>query len=320
MKVRPKMIGILFLTSGLSLLLLEAGQAQRTARPTTPPAPNAVVEHDADVKAIQELDTAFIKAYDAKDPKALGALFTAEAEIEDENGDETRGREAIIERFARLFEAGEGGTLTIKPDPIRFLGRELALEEGVAKVIPAQGGTPETSRYTVFYTKTDQGWLQARIREEGSFKTSPHEHLTELEWMLGEWVNESDDAVVFTTCKWSKDGNFLLREFDVKIEGQVALSGTQRIGWDPLQKQFRTWVFDTGGGFGEGVMSRDGERWLVKATGIRSDGQPASVTNIITPLGKDRIGWQTMDRTIAGESVADIDQFVIVRKPPEPGK
>lgn len=320
MKLRSKMTGVFVLTAGLGLSLLEEGQAQRTARPTTPPVPDAVVEHDADIKAIQELDTAFIKAYDAKDPKALGALFTAEAEIEDEDGGVTRGREAIIERFARLFEAGEGGTLTIKPAPIRFLGRELALEEGVAKVIPVRGGTPETSRYSVFYTRTDQGWLQARIREEGSLKTSAHEHLTDLEWMLGEWVNESDDAVVFTTCKWSQDGNFLLREFEVKIEGQVALSGTQRIGWDPLQKQFRTWVFDTGGGFGEGVMSRDGERWLIKATGIRSDGQPASATNVITPLGKDRIGWQTMDRTIAGESVADIDQFVIVRKPPEPGK
>ena len=70
--------------------------------------------------------------------------------------------------------------------------------------------------------------------------------------MLGEWVNESDDAIVLTICKWSKDGNFLLREFDIKIEDKVALSGTQQIAWDPQQKQFRLWVFDTGGGFGDG--------------------------------------------------------------------
>ena len=42
--------------------------------------------------------------------------------------------------------------------------------------------------------------------------------------MLGEWVNESDDGIVKTHCKWSDNGNFLLREFDVKVEGRIALS------------------------------------------------------------------------------------------------
>ena len=91
--------------------------------------------------------------------------------------------------------------------------------------------------------------------------------------MLGEWVNESDDGVVLTSCKWSDDGNFLLREFDVKVEGRIALSGTQRIGWDAQREQFRMWVFDDRGGFAEGLMSRDGDRWIIKASGVRSDGQ-----------------------------------------------
>ena len=138
--------------------------------------------------------------------------------------------------------------------------------------------------------------------------------------MLGEWVNESDDAVGSTTCTWSDDGNFLLREFDVKVEGRIALSGTQRIGWDAQRKQFRTWVFDDGGGFAEGLMSRDGDRWVVKAIGVRSDGQSVSVTNAITVLGKDRILWETSDRTVGGEAMPDTDRFDLVRRAPDPGK
>ena len=128
--------------------------------------------------------------------------------------------------------------------------------------------------------------------------------------MLGEWVNESDDGIVKTNCKWSDDGNFLLREFDVKVEGRIALRGTQRIGWDAQRKQFRMWVFDDRGGFAEGLLSRDGERWITKASGVRSDGQSVSITTAITPLGKDRILWETLERTVGGEAVPGTDQYL----------
>ena len=41
--------------------------------------------------AIGDLLASFVKAYNGKDAKALGALFTADAEIEDEDGSLTRG-------------------------------------------------------------------------------------------------------------------------------------------------------------------------------------------------------------------------------------
>ena len=138
--------------------------------------------------------------------------------------------------------------------------------------------------------------------------------------MLGEWVNESDDGIVKTKCTWSDDGNFVLREFDVKVEGRIALRGTQRIGWDAQRKQFRMWVFDDQGGFAEGLLSRDGDRWIIKGSGVRSDGRSVSTTNAIMPLGKDRIRWETLERTVGGETVPGTDQFYLVRRAPLPGK
>src|SRR5262249_60490441 len=105
---------------------------------------------------------------------------------------------------------------------------------------------------------------------------------------VGEWVNESDDAIVLTSCKWSDHGNFLLREFDVKVEGRIALSGTQRIGWDAQRKQFRVWTFDDSGGFAEGLMSRDGDRWVIKGSGVRSGGRSVSFTGGGAILGTAR--------------------------------
>jgi uncharacterized protein (TIGR02246 family) len=269
--------------------------------------------------AIEAVSASFVKAYNARDAKALGALFAEEAEIEDDDGTITRGREAIIGRFTRRFAEGEQGTLAVNSESVRFLAPTLAVESGTATVTDPAGG-PETNRYTVLYTKHDGRWVQARIKDETSDPVSANEHLKELEWLRGEWVNESDDAIVSTTCDWSDEGSFLVRKFDVKIEGNVALKGTQRIGWDAVHKQFRTWVFDTGGGFADGLMARDGERWIVKLCGARADGQSVSVTTTITRLGPDRFSWECADRTLGGDVVPGIDRFVVVRKPPEPGR
>ena len=277
-------------------------------------------EKSEDLAAIRAVANSFLEAYRAKDAAAIGALFTENAEIVDDDGEVTQGRPAIVERFAGLFAANEGGKLDVDVDSIHLLSPEVAIEEGTATVSGDDGEKPETSRYSVIYVKQDGRWLHARIRDETPSELSAHDHLKDLEWMLGEWVNESDDALVSTTCSWSDNGSFLIRQFDVKIEGKVALSGTQRIGWDALHKQFRTWVFDNEGGFAEGLVSYDDDddQWIVKSTGVRADGQPVTVTSVFTPLDPDRIGWQTVERTVGGVALPGFDQYILVRKPPQP--
>ena len=63
------------------------------------------------------------------------------------------------------------------------------------------GAPPDTNRYSVIYARQGGRWLHARIRDEPPEDDSPHEQLRELEWMLGEWVNESDDGIVKTTLQ-----------------------------------------------------------------------------------------------------------------------
>jgi hypothetical protein len=100
----------------------------------------------------------------------------------------------------------------------------------------------------------------------------------------------------------------------------VALGGTQRIGWDPLRKQFRTWVFDSEGGFAEGLVSHDddSDQWVVQSSGVRADGQAVTGTNVFMSLNPDRIAWQTVARTVGGVSLPGFDQYILVRKPPPP--
>src|SRR5271166_265625 len=313
---------VVLLLSGILGPVVAQGQPERKPAEASPGGGLAMVspEPNPDAQAISGLLGHFIKAYNARDAKALGELFTPDAEIEDEDGEVTRGRDAIVARFAGVFGGGESGTLGVTTDSLRFLGTDLAIEEGTASLTTRAGEPPRTNRYSVIYSRQGGRWLHARIRDEQPDEVSPHEQLLRLKWMLGEWVNESDDEIVLTTCKWSDDGNFLLREFDVKVEGRIALRGTQRIGWDAQRKQFRMWVFDDQGGFAEGLLSRDGDRWIIKASGVRSDGRSVSATTAIMALGKDRIRWETLERTVSGEAVPSTDQFYLVRRAPLPGK
>ncbi len=318
MRIGVRFLGVLLLSASTVLAQnLPAGNKSAPA-----PAAGALVaispQRSAETRAIGELLESFIKAYNAKDAKALGTLFTENAEIQDEDGDITRGREAIVERFARIFKEDDSGTLSVTSESLRFLATDLAIEEGTARLSSRAGDSPQTNQYSVIYTREGGRWLHARIRDEPSDEVSPHERLLDLDWMLGEWVNESDDAIVLTTCTWSKDGNFLLRDFAVEVEGRIDLSGTQRIGWDAQKKQFRIWVFDSKGGFADGLMFRDGDRWVTKSTGVRPDGTPVSLTTTITVLGKDRVRWELSDRTLGDAPIAETDRFDLVRRGPVP--
>jgi hypothetical protein len=106
----------------------------------------------------------------------------------------------------------------------------------------------------------------------------------------------------------------------VQIQGKIASTGTQRIGWDPLSNSFRSWVFDDQGGYSEGTWSRDGQRWVVKMSGPLREGKISTETNIITPVNKDMARWKSVDRTVSGMLLPDTPEFVLVRKPPQAQK
>jgi hypothetical protein len=98
------------------------------------------------------------------------------------------------------------------------------------------------------------------------------------------------------------------------------ISGTQRIGWDPLAKKLRSWVFDSEGGFGEATWTRDANQWIIKASGVTNDGRAASATRIITRVNKHTMTWESRDREVDGERQPNLGPFTIVLKPPAPAE
>jgi uncharacterized protein (TIGR02246 family) len=317
--------------TGLFLVGLFVGRLPARSGPVQPKGaepPQATGEdRAADMKALRALVAEFTRAFNAGDAKAMAPLFSSDARMVTLAGRSIDGREAIEKQFAASFEENPGQTIEVKTETVRFLGAESAIEEGTATITSPQTtgqpqGSTETTRYSAAYVKRDGKWLQESIRDyplpESAAELTAHEHLKELEWLVGEWVDESDDAEVHTACRWSENQSFLLRSFQVRIRGQAAMSGSQRIGWDPRLKQVRSWVFDSDGGFSEGFWSRDGERWVIKTTGVLKDGRAASATNILTRVNKDTIKWTSVERTFGADVLPDAEEINLVREPPKP--
>ncbi|HEV3299325.1 MAG TPA: SgcJ/EcaC family oxidoreductase [Planctomycetaceae bacterium] len=260
---------------------------------------------------------AFVKAYNAGDAKAVANLFAPEAQTIDEDGETTQGREAIERKTAATFADAPQGRIQIDVGSIRMIGSALAIETGRANVTSGPGKEPNVSRYTAVHIKSRGGkWLLAFVRETEESEITNAERLKPLEWLVGDWIDESPDSVVMTSCKWSDNKNFLLQDIKIRVQGSDTMHLTQRIGWDPLTKQIRSWLFDSEGGYGESFWTRDGDRWLVKATAVRRDGTTASMTNIYKPAGKDSYTWRMTDRVVGGEVMSPIE-IKVVRRPPD---
>jgi uncharacterized protein (TIGR02246 family) len=293
----------------LGLLAVAAGQDEPKAAPGRP----------EDVQAIEALGRAFTAAYNAGDADAIAALFTEDAEILDEGGVLLQGRGDIAALFAATFEGEPGSTIELASESIRFLGPDVAREVGHARTVPADGSAPDRSRYVVVYVREDGKWLHDTVEEHDDRTLSAHERLEDLAWMVGDWVDEGEEGIVHFACRWSDDGNFLLRDFTLRVEGFPFTSGHQRIGWDAAAESFRSWVFDSDGGHSTGTWSRgEGGRWVIKAEGVLADGRTATATQLFAPEGPDRARWHSIDRTVGGHAMADAPEVVLIRRPPAP--
>jgi uncharacterized protein (TIGR02246 family) len=297
-----------------------AAATSAAAAPATPiaaaPAPIAQTPDEA---AIRHVVDAFTKDYDAGDSKAIGALFVPDAEIVSEDGTTQQGRDAIEAEFADVFKQHPKAKIQVDVKSIRFVSPTLAIEEGTSIVTHDPEEASEHTRYEVVHVKQAGTWQMASARDLPDEEASAQEELLQLRWLIGDWVDEDPDSLVRTSYRWTENHHFIRCDFTVNLSGQLAMSGTQRIGWDPLAKTIRSWSFDSEGGFTEGIWSREGNQWIIKTTGVTSDGKSASSTNYMTRLRKHRLTWESRDRFIGGEKTTDISPITIAREPPTPG-
>lgn len=267
----------------------------------------------ADETAIRANIQAYLDAFQQEDAAAAAKLWTDDAEYYAANGELIKGRDSIQQAFQQYFDDNDGVKIEIDEPTIRIPSPSVAVEEGVARIVRS-GADPETVVYTAVHVKTEDGWKLDNLRESDPPLPTPNERLQELAWLLGDWVDADEESAVETTCEFTKNGNFIRRSFRLSLGGEVTLEGTQVIGWDASEQTFRSWVFDTAGGFGEGTWERDGDRWIVRSTQTLVDGTKAASINIMEPQEDGSIVWESTGRDVGGHPQPNLGPVTIIRQ------
>lgn len=317
---------IVLLVAALGLAVSGAGEekpGKSAAKPRSDPGKQAKpvirAQTDSDVEtAIRASAARFSEAYNSHDAKAVAAGFTTGAEFITENGTILRGREALERHFAAVFRESPKVHLELKVDAVRKLAAVAALEEGTVKMIRAPDESPIESRYLAVHVRDEGGWLVALARDEAA----RYAGLDELDWLLGDWMDESEGALILTSCRRAAEGDHLLQEFTIRRPSETAASGTTRIARDPQTGQIRSWTFDSRGGRSEALWSRAPGKnaWVLKSQGVNAAGKVFSATAVLRKIDGDTMTWESRDRVEGGMLSPDFGPVTVNRRPPAPGE
>jgi uncharacterized protein (TIGR02246 family) len=273
-----------------------------------------------DDQGAQQTAEALTAAFNLGKASEVAALFLPDAEFTDDAGNLHKGRKEIEEVMQKFFERFPDAQLQQQITATRPLSATLAIQEGVQIIVTKDGKEKSVNHFTAMLVHQEGGWAYATCQQQADEQEpTPHERLEPLAWLVGDWVDEGSDDVVTISCKWSEEKNFLLVNYESKIHGKEGIKSSQRIGWDPLAQQVRSWVFDTDGGYGDGRWTLVDGSWIIKSTAVMPDGQTGSATIVLEPAGKDKFVMKGLDRIVGDDAQSDF-QVTIVRKPPQPSK
>lgn len=263
----------------------------------------------------------FVEAFNEQDAEKISLLFTEAGESVDVEGTVFLGRQAIADEYMAHFEADANQTLALDIHSIRPVAPGVLVEDGISYLRHSETNRLLAyGRYSATHVRQDDGtWLLASVRELTN-EVTPAGRLQPLLWLVGKWIDESNDVIVKTEWTVDESGSFLDGKFEVHSSDDGLIAGTQRIAWDPSAQRFRHWLFTNDGGFGEGYsyLSEDDD-WVVHSHSTAADGKSMQSILKYQRAGDDAAVIEQTDRWIGGDRLPD-RSVRIVRAAPAPGE
>lgn len=274
---------------------------------------------DDQAEAVRKRALHLVEVFNAAKADDVAAIFLPNGELITEQGVVFQGPAEIKDLLAKFFVQFPGAKLSLDIESIRLVG-PVAIDEGTRTMTTADGTVKAQFRYIAVWAKTDSDWQLASFRDFADDPApTPHDQLQSLAWLVGEWINEGADGKVAITYRWSDDKNYLLGDYQITDADGTSRTSTQRIGWDPSQGRFRSWLFDADGGFAEGAWTVVDDGVVIKSSSVNPDGSTATVTLNITTKDKDHFTIEGTDRVV-GDTLDEDFEITVTRRPPSAGK
>src|SRR5262245_11111585 len=289
------------LAAAVALTVIAVGIMTGQDKPADPP------ERKEDAAAVRKVIEDFAAAFQKGDAAAAAALLTPGAELIPDDVDPLRGRDAIQKAFTDHFAKNKRVKMTLEFEPIRFISRDSAMQDGNLKVT-ADKGASSSKKFSFLCVREDGKWMLASIREEAD----EQEDLKDLDWLIGTWTAKQGDAAVDTKYEWFGNKTFIKATFTVK-EKDKTVTGMQIIGTDPKTGDLRTWIFEADGGFGAGTVEREGNKWIFESETALTDGSLLEARNILVKVNADTFTWQPSNLTVNGEQFGNLPPVKVTR-------
>ncbi len=266
---------------------------------------------NADLAELTATIDKYVAAYNTGEVDQVMSYWAENADFVDIRGRFHEGRDLVAALFRRGFADNPGRTLQLHSASRKFLSPQVAMDDGILELTSADG-EKVGGRYTVVWTKVDGKWLIRSARDipievevpEAEVQTQP---LEELAWLVGKWEAKTDEYGIELTGDWTLDKNFLVQTFHVKSSDEDFRVVTY-IAFDPSEGQFRSWFFDSRGGFGGGAWTRSDSIYNVASVMVLPDGQIGSTLMTWEKVDADTLTWQALEREVSGESLPDTKQ------------
>ena len=194
--------------------------------------------------------------------------------------------------------------MTVTIESILFLGPDIAVEKGIAKVKLADESAG--ARYTVVHARRDGKWTMVVGRDAPYVPGTNEDYLKDLEWLIGDWTLAAKDSPLKLHFEWMAQRNFIKNTYTVTKDGKSTLTGGQIIGWNPKLGHIVSWHFDAEGGFGDDAWIQDGSKWVIEAKGVFRNGSESHAVNVLTPIDANSFTWQSLKRTLDGVAIPDV--------------
>jgi uncharacterized protein (TIGR02246 family) len=258
----------------------------------------------ADEQVIRQAVGAYEEAFNKADLDGLMASWAANAEYIDEKGGITKGRAAIRELFKRYLATLKGAKIAFKVTSVRAMSPDVLLQDGTSR-LTLSDGTTDDGRFAAVWSKKDGKWLLQSVRDlpgEAGATGGASGPLNELRWMVGDW--KADRENIHVAVRWSLNQAFLMQDYKVN-RGDAEVEVKQLIGLDPLTGKIKSWTFDSLGGYGEGLWTRDGNSWVIETAGVLPGGQTGTAVNVIRREDDQHAVFQAKQREVEGQPIAD---------------
>jgi uncharacterized protein (TIGR02246 family) len=308
------MIRKLLLFAFLVLVTVVGGKADEASQPP------AAADKNGE-EATRAATAAFAAAFNRHDADAIAALWDANGDYADSDGNRFQGRDEIHKQYAAMFSQYPLADIALTVDSVRQVSPNVVLQDGHAVVQHFPEELPTTNRYTAVFVQQQGKWLVSSVREVLVPPPEHHARLNDLAWLVGDWHYESPDASLEMTCRWIENRSFIERSYSIDSDEETtAVSGRQIIGWDPQRRRVTSWVFSSDGGFAMGVWTRNQQGWSIESTGYLPDGTVTRATNVLSRLDDNSLRWKSTKRMIGDAQMPDTEEIVLKRKekPTEP--